>query len=299
MVPRALRPQGVREHDLYNVMMLGDVYERADEFELIHSHVDWLAFPFTRFTDTPTVHTLHGRLDLPILRDVYRHYPELHLVSISDAQRRPLSGVRFEATVHHGLPRDLLSFHPKHADYFLFLARTSPEKGPVLAIEAARRAGVTLKIAAKIDPTDAEFWEREIEPRLDPPQIEYVGEVNDREKDELLGNARALLLPIIWPEPFGLTFIEALACGTPVITRPCGSIPEIIRPGVTGFLASTLDELVAAIRDVDRIDRATCRAEFDARFVVERMTDDYESVYKKLFERPSVRRASREVPRVG
>jgi len=288
MAPKALRLAGVNDHGPYHLIELGEVFRRGTEFDLVHSHLDYLAFPFTRLSPTPVVHTLHGRLDLPWLPDIYRRYPELHLISISDAQRAPLPGVRFDATVHHGLPRDLLTFRVRPDDYFLFLGRVSPEKGPVLAVQAARAAGVRLVIAAKVDPMDRAFYEREVEPLLDPPRIEYVGEVDDREKDELLGGARGLLLPIDWPEPFGLTFIEAMACGTPVITRPCGSVPEIVRPGVTGCVASTLDELVAAIRAVERIDRARCRAAFERHFTVERMTDDYERVYRRLLPATAV-----------
>ena len=292
IVPRALRLAGVNDHGPYHLIELGEVFERRDEFDLIHSHLDYLAFPFTKLSRTPVVHTLHGRLDLPWLPDIYRRYPGLHLVSISDAQRAPLPAVRFDATVHHGLPRDLLTFRARPDDYFLFLGRISPEKGPELAIQAARVAGVRLVLAAKVDPMDRAFFEADVEPLLDPPRIEYIGEVGDRDKDELLGGARALLLPIDWPEPFGLTFIEAMACGTPVITRPCGSVPEIVRPGVTGSLASTLDGLVAAIRDVDRIERAACRAEFLRRFTVERMTDDYERVYRGLSPASAVEEAA-------
>jgi glycosyltransferase involved in cell wall biosynthesis len=240
MAPKALRLAGVNDHGPYHLIELGEVFRRGTEFDLVHSHLDYLAFPFTRLSPTPVVHTLHGRLDLAWLPDIYRRYPELHLISISDAQRAPLPGVRFDATVHHGLPRDLLTFRVRPDDYFLFLGRVSPEKGPVLAVQAARAAGVRLVIAAKVDPMDRAFYEREVEPLLDPPRIEYVGEVDDREKDELLGGARGLLLPIDWPT-LRPHFIEAMACGSPVITRPCGSVPEIVSPGRHGCVASTLD----------------------------------------------------------
>lgn len=299
VVPRALRPSGILDHAPYHLMMLGEAFERAREFDLVHAHVDYLAFPFTRLVATPVVHTLHGRLDLPWLSEVYERQPALHLVSISDAQRKPLPRTHFEATVPHGMLRDLLTFHPHPDDYFLFLGRVSSEKGPVLAIEAARQAGVKLKLAAKVDPTDRVFFEREVKPLLDPPRIEYVGEVTDAEKNEILGRARALLLPIDWPEPFGLTFIESMACGTPVITRPCGSVPEIVRPGVSGLIGSTLEDVVDAIRNIDVIDRSRCRAEFEQRFCVERMTDDYERVYQRILSAKTGSRPGAEVLSAG
>ncbi len=286
-VPRALRGAGIRDHHPHHLMMLGEAFRRAAEYDLIHAHVDYLAFPFTRLVETPVVHTLHGRLDLPFLPGIYERYPGAHLVSISDAQRAPLLDVRFEATVRHGLPADLLRYHPRGGDYFLFLGRISVEKGPLLAIHAARAAGARLLIAAKVDAADREFFERDIEPLLDPPRIEFLGEVTDREKEELLGGARALLLPIDWPEPFGLTFIESLACGTPIVTRSCGSVPEILIPGVTGLIGSSLDEIVRALHEVESIDRSACRADFEKRFTVERMVDDYEAVYRRLVSRIS------------
>jgi glycosyltransferase involved in cell wall biosynthesis len=297
--PRALRLAGIASDLPQHLVLLGQAFARADEFDLIHAHLDFLAFPFARLVETPVVHTLHGRLDLPWQPEVFRSYPDGHFISISDAQRRPLPDVAFAATVYHGLPRDLFRFHADPEDYFLFLGRLSPEKGPVLAIQAARAAGATLKIAAKVDAADRAFFEREVEPLLDPPRIEYIGEVDDRRKGELLGHARAMVLPIDWPEPFGLTFIESLACGTPVITRACGSVPEIVRPGVTGILGSGVESLARAMRDVDRLDRRACRADFDARYTVERMTDDYEAVYRRLLDLRSERPRRGTFSRVG
>jgi glycosyltransferase involved in cell wall biosynthesis len=264
--------------------MLGEAFLRAGEFDLVHSHVDYLAYPFERLVRTPVVHTLHGRLDLPWLSEIYRRYPELRLVSISAAQRAPLPGVRFLGTVHHGLPRELYRFRPRAGEHLLFLGRISPEKGPLAAIAAARRAGVRLLLAAKVDPVDREFFERDVRPELDPPRVEYVGEVDDAEKQELLGGARALLLPVDWPEPFGLAFIEALACGTPIVTCPCGSVPEIVREGVNGFVAADVDGLADAIGQLGRIERAACRADFERRFTVERMADGYEALYRRVLE---------------
>ena len=289
--PRSLRRADVGDQTPYHLMLTAEVFERASEFDLVHSHIDYLAFPFTRFVDVPTVHTLHGRLDLPQLPRIYARYPELTLVSISDAQRRPIGMHRFAATIHHGLPRDLYSLHEDPDDYFLFIGRVSPEKGPLLAIEAAKRAGVRLLIAAKVDPADRAVFEREVRPASSHPSIEFLDEVSDAEKKELIGNARAVLAPIEWPEPFGLVFIEALASGTPVITRPCGSVPEVLKHGRTALIGSTLDELVHAIHRIDSIDRRVCRAEFEARFTVERMADDYERVYGQAIERHRARAA--------
>jgi glycosyltransferase involved in cell wall biosynthesis len=283
--PGALRLAGVREAQPLTLSMVADAFARAHEFDIIHSHVDWLAFPFGRLIAQPVIHTLHGRLDLPFLPGIYARHPELDLISISDAQRAPLSGVRFLATVHHGLPADLYAPATVHDDYVLFLGRMSDEKGPVLAIRAAQAAGVRLIIAAKVDPVERPYFEAEVEPLMRLPRVEYVGEVTDEEKEELLGGARALLAPIDWPEPFGLMFIEALACGTPVITRPFGSVPELIEHGRTGLFANTVDELAAAIHAVERIDRVECRRVFEQRFTVARMGADYETVYRRIIGR--------------
>ncbi len=284
-VPRALRlDAGHGDPIAPHVVELAQVFEQADEFDLIHSHVDYLAFPFSQLVSTPTVHTLHGRLDLPHFRPMMAHFADIPLVSISNAQRRPLEPLplNWTATVYHGLPLD--SYSPGRGDggYVAFLGRISPEKGPAVAIAAAKAAGVRLKIAAKVDPVDRPFFESEIEPLLDDPLIEYVGEIGEADKPRFLGEAIALLFPIDWPEPFGLVMIEALACGTPVVARPCGSVPEIITPGRTGFLADTLDEIVEALRRVESLDRAHCRREAEGRFSVERMVNDYDAVYESL-----------------
>jgi glycosyltransferase involved in cell wall biosynthesis len=267
-----------------HMMALAQVFERAEDFDIIHCHVDYLAFPFSRLVATPTVHTLHGRLDVPHVRPLLSHFNDVPLVSISDAQRRPLEGLdlAWAGTVHHGVP--LAAYPPGRGagGYLAFLGRMSPEKRPDLAIGAARRAGVPLKIAAKVDAVDREYFEREIEPLLADPLIEFVGEIGEADKPAFLGDAAALLFPIDWPEPFGLVMIEALACGTPVIARPLGSVPEVIVPGRTGFIADTVEEIAEAVRHLDRIDRAACRREAEARFSVERMVDGYEAVYAAL-----------------
>ena len=267
-----------------HVLELAQVFERADEFDLIHCHVDYLAFPFGRLVRTPTVHTLHGRLDLPHFGPLFRHLRDVAVVSISDAQRAPLRGldVNWVGTVYHGVALESYPYAEEGGDYLAFLGRISPEKRPDLAIAIAKRLAMPLKIAAKVDPKDRAYFESEIRPMLDDPLIEFVGEIDDRSKAEFLGGAMALLFPIDWPEPFGLVVIEAMACGTPVVARPCGSVPELIEAGRTGFVVDTFDELVDAVKRVRTLDRAACRRHVEARFSIRRMVDDYESVYRHL-----------------
>jgi glycosyltransferase involved in cell wall biosynthesis len=289
VVERASRLDAVT-HDLLRaefIRELGLVFSHASDFDVIHCHVDYLAFPFDDLTPTPTVHTIHGRLDLPYLVPVYRQFRTVPLVSISDAQRAPLDplGVRWAGTVYHGLPPDRYAFSPQDRGYLAFLGRLAPEKQPDLAIEVARRLGLPLKIAAKIDAADQEYFDRVISPLLDDPLVEFQGEIGEEAKAAFLGGAKALLFPIDWPEPFGLVMIEAMACGTPVVARPCGSVPEIVADGRTGFLASTLIELVEAVKRLDEIDRAECRRQVEQRFSVSRMTEEYERIYRRLASR--------------
>jgi glycosyltransferase involved in cell wall biosynthesis len=267
-----------------HVLQLTEVFERAAEFDLIHCHTDYLAFPFARLTAASTLHTLHGRLDLPTLAPVLSYFRNLPLVSISDAQREPVHrlGLAWAGTVHHGLPLDEFPYSRRGGHYLAFLGRISPEKRPELAIAVAKRVGLPLRIAAKVDAVDRAYFERDIKPLLDHPLIEFIGEIGGEEKAAFLGEALALLFPIDWPEPFGLVMIEAMACGTPVITCRRGSVPEVIVHGRTGFIAETLDELVAAARQADRIDRAACRRHVERHFSVERMADGYEAVYARL-----------------
>jgi glycosyltransferase involved in cell wall biosynthesis len=262
---------------------LGRVFGTAEKFDVIHCHVDYLAYPFSRLVRTPTLHTLHGRLDLPYLGPVFRDFPDVRLVSISDAQREPLASLKLNwaGTVYHGLPVDRFPFVAQPGDYLAFLGRLSPEKQPEVAIEVARRAGVPLRIAAKIDANDREYVDRVVRPLLDDPLVEFIGEVEDDEKAAFLGGARALLFPIDWPEPFGLVMIEAMACGTPVIARPCGSVREIVEDGSTGFVGDTVDDLVEAVKRIDTIDRAACRRHVERRFSVARMVADYETLYRR------------------
>jgi glycosyltransferase involved in cell wall biosynthesis len=281
--PRSLRLAGL-DHlgTIYHLPMLSDVYDNASRFDIIHSHVDCLSFPLARLVEVPTVSTMHGRLDLSEFQPIYRSYTDLPLVSISNDQRRPLPDMNWVGTVYHGLPRNLLRFSASPGNYLAFLGRMSPEKRPDLAIEVARRAGIPLKLAAKVDRADRDYFESVVKPLLSTSGIEFVGEINETQKEEFLGGAIALLFPVDWPEPFGLVMIESLACGTPVIARPCGSVPEILRDRLTGFIASSVDDLVAAVRRINEISRRQCREEFETRFTVEVMAANYERIYYQL-----------------
>jgi glycosyltransferase involved in cell wall biosynthesis len=280
--PRALRLDPERSDPVaLHLMMIERVFERASEFDVVHAHVDYLTFPAARRCEVPFVTTLHGRLDVPWIGPVLREFTEQRLISISRAQRRQLPQANWVGTVHHGLPRDLYRFSERSGGYLAFLGRISIEKRVDRAIEIAVRAGVPLRIAAKVDPSDEVYFRANIEPLLDHPLVEYLGEISDAEKNDFLGNARALLFPIDWPEPFGLAMIEALACGTPVIAWPHGTVPEILKDGVSGRIVSDIESAVRAVSEIDRIDRHRCRAEFETRFTAERMMRDYVAVYTK------------------
>jgi glycosyltransferase involved in cell wall biosynthesis len=284
-MPQSLRLSGL-DHlaPSFHFPMLSQVYHHADRFDIIHSHLDYWSFPLARLVSVPTISTMHGRLDLNELAPIYRHYRDLPVVSISNEQRRPLPEMNWVGTVYHGLPRNLLRFNSGPGSYLAFLGRISPEKRPDLAIEVARRSGMPLKIAAKVDRADREYFESVVKPLLSTPGVEFVGEINDAQKAEFLGRALALLFTVDWPEPFGLVMIEALACGTPVIARPCGSVPEVLRDGVTGFMASSLDDLVCAARKAREISRRTCRDQFETRFTAEVMAANYEQIYYQLID---------------
>ena len=258
----------------------------ADQYDIIHSHLDFLSFPMSRRCPTPVLTTLHGRLDLPELVPMFREYADMQLVSISNAQRQPLPDANWQATVYHGLP-DLYTFHPTPGKYLAYLGRICPEKRPDHAIEIAKRVGIPLRIAAKVDPVDREYFETQIEPLLNHPLIEYVGEINDAEKCDFLGNAAAVLCTYDWPEPFGIVLIEALACGTPVFAYRRGSIPEIIDDGVTGFICDSMAEMIAKLDQLPSINRRRCRDAFQNRFTVERMVKDYLTVYERMATVPA------------
>ena len=282
---RALRLNpGVRDPIPHHLILLEEVRRRADEFDILHFHIDLLHFPLIRPIAHRTLTTLHGRLDLPDLQPFYRAFPEIPVVSISDDQRKPLPMANWIGTVHHGLPRDLFRFSSSaDGGYLAFLGRISPEKRPDRAIEIAVAAGMPLKIAAKIDKVDEAYWKEVIKPMVDQhPTVEYIGEVDERGKADFLGKAAALLFPIDWPEPFGLVMIEAMACGTPVIAFRCGSVPEVLDHGVSGFIVESVDEAVAAVPRALSLDRRIVRGSFEARFSVERMAADYLEVYERL-----------------
>jgi glycosyltransferase involved in cell wall biosynthesis len=281
--PRSLRlDESCVDPIARHFVMLERVFSEAEQYDIIHFHIDYLHFPLSRRTRIRQVSTLHGRLDIPDLAPVYQEYRDMPLVSISNAQREPLAWANWKATIYHGLPDDLFRLQEKPGDYLAFLGRLSQEKRPDRAIEMAKRAGMKLKIAAKLDKSDREYVNAEIKPLLDHPLVEYIGEIGEFEKQEFLGNARALLFPIDWPEPFGLVMIEAMACGTPIIAYPCGSVPEIVDDGLTGFLVNDIDEAVRAIERVDSIDRRRCRAVFEQRFTAKRMAGDYLKVYDRI-----------------
>jgi len=274
----------VRDHTPYHLLMIDEVGRRASEFDVLHFHIDLLHFPLIREFADRTITTLHGRLDLPDLMPFYRAFPEIPLVSISNHQRLPMPPVNWVGNIHHGVPTDLLPFTTPAGDgYLAFLGRISPEKRPDRAIEIAVRAGKRLKIAAKIDAVDRAYWDSTIAPLVERhANVEYVGEINERQKGAFLGNASALLFPIDWPEPFGLVMIEAMACGTPVIAFHAASVPEVIEPGRSGFIVRSIDEAVEAVSRLPELDRAVVRACFDRRFSSARMARDYLEIYRAL-----------------
>jgi glycosyltransferase involved in cell wall biosynthesis len=272
---------------------LGKVVRDLDYFDVVHNHLDFHGFPLARLAPCPVVTTLHGRLDLPELQPLYREMLDVPLVSISDAQRRPVAWANWVATVHHGIELDEFTFNPRPGRYLAFLGRIAPEKGLDAAIRVARRAGLPLKVAARMplpftnDPNvraDWEHYKQAVEPLLRDADVELVGEVSGAAKDEFLGGAAALLFPICWPEPFGLVMPEALACGTPVLALRAGSVPEVLEDGVTGFVCDDEDGLVAAVARLSELDRWRCRAEAERRFSTAAMADRYERVYARLVE---------------
>lgn len=280
---RALRldPTCIDPHARH-VVVLDEVIERAREFDVIHFHIDYMHYPLVRRFGLPGLTTLHGRLDIPDLAPLYQRFNDVPVVSVSDAQRRPIPYANWLGTVYHGIPEDLYQFNERGREYLAFLGRISPEKRVDRAIEIATRVGIPLKIAAKVDRADRDYFEARIKPLLDHPLVEYVGEIGDADKGAFLGGAAALLFPIDWPEPFGLVMIEAMACGTPVIAFNRGSVPEIIDVGVTGYIVDGIDEAVAAVDRVTDIDRARCRATFEQRFSATRMARDYVKFYTDL-----------------
>jgi glycosyltransferase involved in cell wall biosynthesis len=281
--PRALRTDpGCVDQLAHQVRLLEEVTRRASQFDVIHFHIDYLHFPVSRRIRTPHVSTLHGRLDIPDLQPLYREFAEVPLISISDAQRAPLAFANWQATVYHGLPHELHTFQPEPGRYLVFVGRVSPEKGLSDAIAISRRVGMPLRIAAKIDRFDQEYFDTVIRPQLARPDIEFMGEAGGEAKDALIGGAYACLFPIGWPEPFGLVMLESMACGTPVIAYRRGSVPEVMRDGVSGFVVDGVDEAVAALDRVGGLSRRACRDYFEERFTAPRMAADYARAYERL-----------------
>jgi glycosyltransferase involved in cell wall biosynthesis len=268
----------------HHVLAVEQVYRRAAEFDFIHFHLDYLHFPTTRRQRVPNLTTLHGRLDIPDLVPLYREFADMPVVSISNAQRRPLPWIDWRATVYHGLPVDSFPFSPRARGYLAFLGRVSPEKGLDSAIEIARRSGLPLRIAAKVDRADQEYFESVIRPLLDEPHVDFLGEIGGAAKAEFLGGATALLFPIDWPEPFGLVMIEAMACGTPIIARGRGSVPEVMADPRSGFVCETVEEAVAAVARLPDVSRQGCRRVFEERFTAPRMAAQYMGIYHALIE---------------
>lgn len=287
VVDKALRLNPSRpDHVIWHTLMTDRVRELRESFDVIHFHIDVVHLPMAVQCSTPSLTTLHGRLDLPDLNPLFRRFQKHPLVSISDSQRTPLPWANWLATIHHGLPLDLYTFHPVAQDYFAFVGRISPEKRCDRAIEIAIACDTPIRIAAKVDRADMAYFEEKIEPLLDHPLVTFLGEIDDAAKDACIGNAKALLMPIDWPEPFGLVIIEALACGTPVIAYGHGSVPELIVHGETGFIVHDQQEAIAAAREVGRIDRQACRRAFERRFSAPVMARQYLEKYRQLAQSP-------------
>lgn len=284
--PRALRLDGsVRDPNALHMAMLERVRQQANEFDFLHFHLDY--YPFSLFCRQPVpfVTTLHGRLDLPEHEPVFATFPSLPVISISDSQRRPVPRANWVRTIYHGLPRELLMPVRARPSYFAFLGRIAPEKGINRAISIARRCGVPLRIAAKVDKIDREYFNENIRPQLDGANVEYIGEITDREKSEFLSGAVALLDPIDWPEPFGIVMIEAMACGTPVIAFNRGSIPEVIDEGLTGFIVEDEEGAIGAFNRLPLLSREKIRNRFEQRFTARRMALEYLAAYRSLMDR--------------
>ncbi|MFH1894850.1 MAG: glycosyltransferase family 4 protein [Patescibacteria group bacterium] len=286
--PEAIRllpeAQDMKIRDMIKIAGVGRILEilNKTKADIIHNHLGWRLFPFISLLDAPVVNTLHYPLAADWVKFIHKKFGNLNFVSISDSQRKPLPDLNYVANVYNGIDIKNLEFNEKPKDYFAFLGRMSPEKGPVEAIKIAKLAGVNLKMAAKVDIADTDYFEKEVKPLIDGKQIEFVGEIGPEEKSDFLKNAVGLLSPIQWEEPFGLFFVEAMACGTPVIACKRGSVPEIVENGKNGFIINTIDEGVLAVKKIGRIDRANCRKSVEKKFTTEIMANEYEKVYKKF-----------------
>ena len=286
-------PKALRLHPIFSepavphLLMYEKLSRMAREFDMVHFHSDWAAFTFARRLTVPSLVTLHGRLDYPDLPPLFREYADVPLVSISSSQRRPLDWANWAGTVPHGLPANLYRYSRGNGGYLAFCGRVSAEKRLALAIRIAQTAGMELLIAAKVDKADHDYFEHAIKPLLGSPGVRFIGEIGDREKNDFLGNAAALLFPIDWPEPFGLVMIEAMACGTPVIAFPRGAVPEVLEHGLTGFMVESVEAAVEAVGRLRSFDRQRCRERFEQRFTARRMAEDYLQVYRRLGARIS------------
>lgn len=282
--PQGLRLAGIDNHVASTVAMIDRVLQDADQYDVIHFHIDFVHFPLFKHLADRCFTTLHGRLDLPDFKPGFDAFPEMQLVSISDDQRRPLPDANFVKTVYHGLPSDLIAPGRGDGDYLAFLGRISPEKRPDRAIAIAKQAGVPIKLAAKVDNADRAYFEEKIEPLLDDPLVEFIGEINDGQKSDFLGNARALVFPIDWPEPFGLVMIEAMAAGTPTIAWRRGSTAEVMADGRSGVLVDSIDDAVAAVHRMADWDRDSVRRCFEEHFTARRMALEYVALFERAIE---------------
>jgi len=297
MVERSLRldPDSI-DQLAHHILMIERIRQVAKSFDILHFHIDYLHFPMSRHLGVPQITTLHGRLDLKDLIPLYDEFTDMPVVSISNSQRAPLPQANWIGTIYHGLPEDLLVPDPDPpGDYLVFIGRISPEKRVDRAVEIARRAGLPLRVAAKISHTDETYFRDEIAPLFEEPFVEYLGEVNDAEKGPLLGGARALLFPIDWQEPFGLVMIEAMACGTPTIAWGEGSVSEVLTDSLTGFIVESVEEAAAAVERTQSLSRADIRREFERRFTAQRMASDYLSIYERVLSQRSGRHAAHHV----
>lgn len=282
VVDTALRLGNLQDPLFYHTLLLEEVAKRRDQFDIIHFHLAFEHFPLARQLAVPQLTTMHGRADIPGLQAVFREFTDMPMVSISDYQRTPIPYANWMATIYHGLPEDLYTYRQTAEHYLAFIGRASPEKGLDRAVEIATGCGIDIKVAAKVDEVDQDYFDARVKPLLDHPHVEYMGEITAAQKDELLGNALAVLFPIEWPEPFGLVMIEAMACGTPVIAFPQGSVPEVISHGETGFIVNNVDEAIKAMDKIHTISRECCRYIFETRFSDKHMTDEYLKIYETL-----------------
>lgn len=290
VTPTSLRFSNCVDQMAGSVLQLQEVMDRAHEFDLLHFHTDYSHFPVTRFCHTKILTTLHGRLDIPELKPLYKKFNDAPVVSISDSQRRPLPMANWIDTVYHGVPAELYEYGKGEGDYVVFLGRFSPEKRADRAIEIARRANIKIKVAAKVDKADERYFEKEIRHLLDQPHVEYLQEVGEAEKGPLLANAKALLFPIDWPEPFGMVLIEAMACGTPIIAYNHGSVPEIVEHGKTGFIVNSIEKAAEALQHIHLIDRSICRATFEKKFSDLVMAENYVRLYERALHKQPERK---------